>query len=158
MGSTSNPCAEVLLFSKYLSEEILHCSSPVDMHSGCWTFPEGDITLLIELMIPRHSQTQQMAKVTLMLTDPATFLQDKTRALKDVLEAKLEEQQTQAAHSRASRRDRQGCEIFVFHSVFFGVWDTEGSHGSSWWYITVSKGIWSYTFGYWDMDPYLKRV
>lgn len=78
--------------------------------------------MLIELTMPRHSQTQQMAKVTLMLTDTASFLQDKTRTLlKDLLEAKREEQQTRAAHSRASRRGRQGREIFVFHSVFFGV-------------------------------------
>lgn len=76
--------------------------------------------MLIELTIPRHSQTQQMGKVTLILTDLASFLQDKTRALlKDILEAKV--RQTRAAHSKASRRDRQGRGIFVFHSVFLGV-------------------------------------
>lgn len=122
MGSTSNPCPEVFLLSKYLSEEILRCSPPVDMHSCCCAIPEGDITLLIELTIPRHSQTQQMGKVTLILTDLASFLQDKTRALlKSMLEAKPEMHQTCAAHSKASRHDRQGREIFVFHSVFFGV-------------------------------------
>lgn len=76
--------------------------------------------MLIELTIPRHSQTQQMRKVSLILTDLVSFLQDKTRAqLKDILEAKV--RQTRAAHSKASRRDRQGRGIFVFHSVFLGV-------------------------------------
>lgn len=122
MESTSNPCPEVLLLSKYLSEEIPHCNPPVDMHSCYRAVPEGDVTLLIELTAYRHSQIQQKrTRVTVMLTDLASFLQDKTRALlKDILETKSEMQQTRAAHRKQSRHDSQGDKIFVFYSIFFG--------------------------------------